>query len=444
MCLDPGLPPKSPVYAVINKANKKKSLLQQEQSQQPCSMQSSPQRAQLNQHQQMMQQPQPNQIFNINQQSYQQQQHFQQQQLPQQQHQVNQQQYQPQQQVQQQQFQQQQFQLHQAQQQFQQQQYQQQQVQQQQFQQQQLQQQQYQQQQQALQQQNGGPQYHNYCNIAPLLGDVVKQSGSEYHQTCLINPHSDQALDAGSDNLSNGGHYYENSSAVLARLNDTAKTSGMGDYIPMDPKIFQTNCESPEMPLVPFEPFKCNGKSVQPPPKYDVIDPISQKLQEFQDALDTDETTYASLINNSFKPGTVNSMNCDRSSNLFNLCDLGQGLQLDGEVDFQSLMDSTLDSNKSTSMEILTTTGWLNDPSPPPPSELPKCSMAGALTIPRTKHQSDQAVQPVTMRRSSSVPSKPITDRGSTSSSDSGFAPGSPSQNTSTSLSHLIGTKNEK
>ena len=34
---------------------------------------------------------------------------------------------------------------------------------------------------------NEGLQYHNYCNVAPLLGDVVKQSGKEYQQTCMIN-----------------------------------------------------------------------------------------------------------------------------------------------------------------------------------------------------------------------------------------------------------------
>ena len=183
----------------------------------------------------------------------------------------------------------------------------------------------------------------------------------------------------------------------------------------------------------------------------------SQKLKEFQDALDTDDTTYASLVNNAFlrnnglnKGGHNNGgQNC-----LFNLCDLGQTLQLDGEIDFQSLLDnSSPDLNKSSSMELLATTGWLSN-LPPPPEPARSSIVAGALTIPRCKNHSEsshsvgsqhhqhQNQQPVTMRRSSSVPCKPITDRGSTSSSDSGFSPGSPNQNTSSSLSHLLGTRN--
>ena len=131
--LDPivsGLPPKSPVYAVVNKINKKK-----QQSQSP-------------QHTQQQQQPQSPQ-------------HSQQQQQP----------------------------------------------------------------------QNVGVQYHNYCNVAPLLGDVVKQSGNEFHQEIR-------------NQNNGGGHYYENSAAVLARLNTDAtplsnSASGMGDYIPMDSQMFQ-------------------------------------------------------------------------------------------------------------------------------------------------------------------------------------------------------------
>ncbi len=130
LCVEPnvsGLPPKSPVYAVVNKINKKKQQTQ------------SPQHTRLQQ-----QQPQSPQ-------------HSQQQQQP----------------------------------------------------------------------QNVGLQYHNYCNVAPLLGDVVKQSGNEFQS-----------------NVNNaGGHYYENSAAVLARLNTDAplanSASGMGDYIPMDSQMFQ-------------------------------------------------------------------------------------------------------------------------------------------------------------------------------------------------------------
>jgi hypothetical protein len=80
------------------------------------------------------------------------------------------------------------------------------------------------------QQQNVGLQYHNYCNVAPLLGDVVKQSGNEFHQESR---HQNNG----------GGHYYENSAAVLARLNTGASlpnsAAGMGDYIPMDSQMFQ-------------------------------------------------------------------------------------------------------------------------------------------------------------------------------------------------------------
>ncbi len=64
----------------------------------------------------------------------------------------------------------------------------------------------------------------------------------------------------GSDGQPNGGHYYENSAAVLARLNDGDKPSGMGDYIPMEPRMFQARPE-PEMPLIPFEPLKYDHKN---------------------------------------------------------------------------------------------------------------------------------------------------------------------------------------
>ena len=304
-----------------------------------------------------------------------------------------------------------------------------------------------QQQQQQQQQQhngnsNGGPQYHNYCNVAPLLGDVVKQSGNEYLE--ILNSHQNQPpADTDPACQPNGDHYYENTAAVLSRLKDEGKSSSLGDYIVMEPKAFQVGSAKTEMPLIPFEPLKyVGGKNgeISVPPKYETIDPISQKLREFQDALDTDETSYAGLVGNGFNVGVVNGRDDDKTRNMFNLCDLGQAFQLDGEIDFQSL----LDTNRSTSMEILSATGWLNDLPPPPPPEpdSPKNSGAGALTIPRTsKNPGDPNPHPVTMRRSSSVPSKPGTDRGSTSSSDSGFSPGSPNQNTSNSLSLLFGSK---
>ena len=286
--------------------------------------------------------------------------------------------------------------------------------------------------------------------MAPLLGDVVKQSGSEYLE--ILNSHQNNPQDpdpAVQSNGSNGGHYYENTAAVLSRLKDSGKGSSLGDYIVMEPKTFVVGSARTEMPLIPFEPLKYNGGKngeVAVPPKYDTIDPISQKLREFQDALDTDEMSYAGLVGNGFNVGIGVGIDKngddEKTRNMFNLCDLGQAFQLDGEIDFQSL----LDSNRSNSMEILTATGWLNDLPPPPPPESPKISGAGALTIPRaTKSPGDSNSNPnphpVTMRRSSSVPSKPGTDRGSTSSSDSGFSPGSPNQNTSNSLSLLFGSK---
>jgi hypothetical protein len=244
-CLDPtvkGLPPKSPVYAVINKVNKKKGQQQQPQSPQHCQQQ---QQQMYNSQQQqplifqVNQQPQMNQIFQINQ--HQQQQH----------------------------------------------------------------------QQQQLQQSNGGVQYHNYCNVAPLLGDVLKQGENEYAQMTLLQTdlkNAEAGCDVGSDaGCENGGHYYENTAAVLARLKDSeASTSnangstqlnvaqmtssnvaqltstnvgGMGDYISMDPKMFSQT----EMPLIPFEPltYKFKGGEILPPPKYESIDPIRCELFVF-------------------------------------------------------------------------------------------------------------------------------------------------------------------
>lgn len=123
-----------------------------------------------------------------------------------------------------------------------------------------------------------------------------------------------------------------------------------------------------------------------------------------------------------------NNDNNDSKANncLFNLCDLSQTLQLDGEVDW---LDPTNDVRSAKSMEILMTTGWLNNLTPDPASKAKRCRNPGVLTIPRSsnKHSNsgnNNQNQSVTMRRSSSVPCKPVTDRGSTSSSDSGFSPG--------------------
>lgn len=193
-----------------------------------------------------------------------------------------------------------------------------------------------------------------------MLGDVIKQNSETIQLYANIQPENPDKNGLTLCTNGNGnGHYYENSSAVLSRLRDeerlSAATAPNGDYLPMDPGSFQV-----EMPLRPFESFNlCGLKSgeIISPPKYEPIDPISQKLIEFQDALDTEETSFASLESRKFLAPKKGNYKNSNQENLFNLCDLGQAMQLDGISDFSPVFDTL--SQKSSSMEILAATGWL-------------------------------------------------------------------------------------
>ena len=121
-------------------------------------------------------------------------------------------------------------------------------------------------------------------------------------------------------------------------------------------------------------------------------------MQELHDALDDDTETFADLIN----PGD------------FNLSDLGQELPPPPP---DMLMKTSTHGAKYLSTENI-----------PEPEDVQVSGNHGKKTQQQfdTMPRSSKG-QPVLMRRSSSVPCKVTqSDRGSTSSSDSGFSPGSP------------------
>ena len=137
---------------------------------------------------------------------------------------------------------------------------------------------------------------------------------------------------------------------------------------------------SNELPIKPFEFHEQNNEE---------IDPISLRLQELHDALDDDSTTFAELLTGDF-----------------NLSDIGSDLPPPPpEILTQSQTCAKYLSNENIPEEHL-------------------AKKERSDTIPRPSKNQGQGVL---MRRSSSVPCKVThSDRGSTSSSDSGFSPGSP------------------
>ena len=232
---------------------------------------------------------------------------------------------------------------------------------------------------------------HNYCNVSPLLGDVINKKPELFNTVqpdqvyASINKSQFKPPKLSADQASQQGQQltalaptkvnkeYENTKNVKLNL--------QSNYLPMGPQ---------DLPIQPFEYH--HGLDSDDP-----IDPISLRLQELQDALEDedDSATFAALITGEF-----------------NLSDIGS--------DLPPPPPELLDFNEENQAKYLSNE---NIPENPESEELQQNSSKKQFdTIPRPSSKGQ-----VLMRRSSSVPCKVTqSDRGSTSSSDSGFSPGSP------------------
>lgn len=254
--------------------------------------------------------------------------------------------------------------------------------------------------------------HHNYCNIAPNLGDVITNFHTVQPEQVYSALNKKQAGQSMMEQLTpQQQHLYENSQAVLARLGNT------DNYMPMGgPGSFDLSQE-PILPVIPFDPVDyASGQRGQ---QYDSIDPISQRLRDLHDALEpinVNEASFANLLSYASQPD-------DHSD--FNLSDLGQNLPPPPP---EMLLRSENYGARSLSIDNLPAAGPCSN-SVEPAADLKLTH--GCVTMPRAS-KSDPGQ--VTMRRSASVPCKGSGDRGSTSSSDSGFSPGSPSYLTGTAM----------
>ena len=94
---------------------------------------------------------------------------------------------------------------------------------------------------------------HNYCNVSPLLGDIINKKDEVFQQ---VEPHQVYAS-------VNKKHEYENTKGVM---NNITKNE---NYLPMGPGAFQDE----DLPLKPFDPLDYRKRN------HDEIDPISLRLQ---------------------------------------------------------------------------------------------------------------------------------------------------------------------
>ncbi len=323
---------------------------------------------------------------------------------------------------------------------------------------------------------------HNYCNVAPLLGDIMSKPDQHFQ---VVKP--DQVY--ASVNKQTKSHYYENSREVIARME---ATNDKNNYVNMEPN---SSKENTPMPLIPFDTVDYNVVEAG----LENVDPISIRLRELHDALDNDNDQNVQAGNNPL-PGDD-----------FNLSDLAQDLPppppemlLDNggyeepayealkPVDQVSEPFGTSQISPPTNESMIDQAGQKEPayealkpvnqgPGPNVTSQAPStngslmdqdkdqagceepayealkpvalidhmgqmhgCNKTGesscqkprgpvtagcSVTIPRSgKGQVSSSKVKVNMRRSSSVPCKGPVNRGSTSSSDSGFSAGSPTQ----------------
>ena len=215
-------------------------------------------------------------------------------------------------------------------------------------------------------------QQHNYCNIAPKsLGDLV-------HETGPVRQHNQKA------------HNYENIEPLMVETKDEIIDASNMNYIPMLPANFHGPVSSQpfaftnitQLPIIPFDPITMLGSDNNRLSQH--FDSINRKLRQFHDSLNDPEIIRP---DQDTRPN-LESRRSNKSKSIDNL--------------------ELFDNNN----EVSVGQGFIT---------MPRSGGAG----PRMANENQTGV---TMRRSASVPCKKV-DRGSTSSSDSGFSPGSPSGN---------------
>lgn len=212
---------------------------------------------------------------------------------------------------------------------------------------------------------------HNYCNIGPSLGDIVHEQGPLYENTKTILRPKGVNLPPSSMSMC---HNYENTDNFLGI--DVA-----ANYVPMFPKTSPDCGDLASLPLIPFQPL--NYDQLPLPGLPTPFDSINRKLRQLSDSLNPQDDA---------NPGAI-----------------------------------PIPTQKSKSIDQLHTF-----PGEAGPGLNRSQEQSGFVTVPRKTNRLAGGYQSTTspaMRRSASVPCKNAENRGSTSSSDSGFSAGSPNGN---------------
>ncbi len=270
---------------------------------------------------------------------------------------------------------------------------------------------------------------HNYCNVAPQLGEIVNK---QHFQAINTNQVYACVNKTGKAQPISDQHYYENSKEARERLRHVGSADAANNYVNMDPTGSGFDKESTPLPLIPFETvdFQVIGADLEGQ------DPISIRLKTLHDALDKDH-------GGSNQNGTDDSINYPGD---FNLSDLAEDLPPPPPEMLQSLeLTEPLDPvessapndgasaafpnyeeldpqsfQRSQSIDAIEGQQQSQDPTTVNVKQRSNSTSTGSVTIPRSSKTGNH----VTMRRSSSVPCKGPVNRGSTSSSDSGFSAG--------------------
>ena len=242
---------------------------------------------------------------------------------------------------------------------------------------------------------------HNYCNVSPLLGDVINKTPELFNTVqpdqvyASINKSQFAPKLADKASTSQASQQGQQLTTLAPKVNKeventkNVKSNLQSNYLPMCPQ---------DLPIKPFEYH--HGMD----PADDPIDPISLRLQELQDALENedDSATFAALITGEFNLSDIGS---ELPPPPPELLDFNEG----DESSAKYLSNENIPENSTEELQ--------NEE-----VGLSKTKQFDTMPRPSSKGQF-----PVLMRRSSSVPCKVTqSDRGSTSSSDSGFSPGSP------------------
>ena len=376
--------------------------------------------------------------------------------------------------------------------------------------------------------------HHNYCNIGPVLGDVVTMSKdylpppppdhlllinqpqynepSQYHQNTFrqgdqfkVSPQTLQSHPIISNQIP---HHYENSGDIIKRLNFQENTgpniqkdnqkhslaSKSSNYVAMNPNQFLNKSSNdlanqeedmlPQkevLPLIPFDPTHniTTCGSSRPCHEYEAIDPISQRLREMSESIKqtygddrlTLSPNHIGLIplsqiqNHSEDSYNINvkhegdlnvksqvlshdissemNENASDTSKRSDHCDISANEEAAKPTDSSNIDKKSKNTEKNKHFQCenqghsvtipraqKSQTRKQSNLNPSNASDALSRSYQhpNSLQFSKDNHNSSYQRSGVSMRRSSSVPCKRITaERGSTSSSDdSGFSPGSP------------------